>query len=221
MMMPKDQTPQEKINQEWDGMAGEWDDLASGYAAGLHAVLWEKTGIEDPSTLTVVDFGCGTGLLTERLASQVTRVVALDASPKMVEQLQDKISTREGFENVSAVAGILGNLDKESTEFKQTIESLNGSVDVVVASSVINFIPDEDLEATSIALGKLLKPGTGLLFHTDWPSGEGEPADGMTSEKAEKIYAMAGGLKSEMTDVGSLKMGKDEGKVFFGLARKS
>eukprot|EP00523_Entomoneis_sp_CCMP467_P001421 CAMPEP_0168742044 /NCGR_PEP_ID=MMETSP0724-20121128/12834_1 /TAXON_ID=265536 /ORGANISM="Amphiprora sp., Strain CCMP467" /LENGTH=226 /DNA_ID=CAMNT_0008789583 /DNA_START=174 /DNA_END=854 /DNA_ORIENTATION=- len=225
MMMSnnKEPTAQEKVNQEWDGMAGEWDDLASGYASGLHAVLWTETSMDDPSPLHVVDFGCGSGLLTQRLAPQVARVTAIDAAPKMVELLQDKIRSRRALQtnnNVQAYSGILGNLPHESDDFQRAMASLQGTVDLIVASSVLNFIPDADLEATCRQLGALLKPGTGLLFHTDWPSGEGQPAHGMTEEKAQRLYALAG-LTAESTRVGPLKMGGDEQTVFFGLARKS
>lgn len=220
-------TMQNEVTKEWDGMAGEWDDLAAGYSDGLHAILWSKLGIEDPSSLTVVDFGCGTGLLTQRIASQVERVYALDAAPQMVELLQDKIRTRPGLDNVTAKAGILGYIQTDSAnppqdqkEFASWIDSLAGTVDVIVASSVLNFVPDEDLDATCRELGRLLKPQTGILFHTDWPSGDGEPADGMTAEKAQRMYTAAG-LTAETTDAGMLSMGKDEAKVFFGLARKS
>lgn len=43
----------------------------------------------DP-TLTVMDFGAGTGLICGRLAPQVARVVAVDVSAAMLEQLRAK-----------------------------------------------------------------------------------------------------------------------------------
>ncbi|KAL7576455.1 hypothetical protein ACA910_017965 [Epithemia clementina (nom. ined.)] len=220
---------QQKVTEEWDSMAGTWEDVASFFTAALHPILWSKMGIDDPSTLTVLDFGCGTGMLTERIRTQVAHVVALDASPKMMEMVQDKIDTRD-WTNVTPLCGILAqttvNRDDGSSatsnqqpEFRQVVESLASTIDVIVASSVLNFIPDEDLEATCQALGRLLKPNTGRLFHVDWPAGDDQPADGMTVEKATKMYTMAG-LTPELTERGTLKMRKDEAPLFYGVAIK-
>ena len=51
-------------------------------------------------------------------------------------------------------------------------------------------------------LGKLLKPGSGLLVHTDWPESSEHP-DGMTDKKAKQIYAM-GGLDMQSMDITKL-----------------
>ena len=262
----RNQTPQEKVNAEWDEMAGSWDDVANGFSAGLHAVLWSKIfggGGNDESndddndfekekkkkklsTLTVLDFGCGTGLLTERLHTQVKHVLAIDAAPKMVELLQDKIQSRE-WDNVTAVGGNLADLansnnnndtttsTEDNTTLRITLEPFWGKIDVIVASSVLNFVPSETLEATCQVLGQLLQPQTGVLFHVDWPTGDGQPTDGMTIEKAQHIYNLTG-LVAQSTTVETLSMGKgrrgggeEEGKpndettarVFFGLAGRS
>ena len=221
---------QSQVNDEWNSMAGTWDDLASGYAAGLHSILWSNLGMEeeeeeggDRSTLTVLDFGCGTGLLTDRLRPQVGRVVAVDAAPKMIELLQDKIETRE-WNNVTAISGILahaGTSRTTSSNFDDTIKSLEGKVDVIVASSVMNFIPEEDLEATCQALGRLLKPN-GKWLHVDWPAGEGQPANGMTLDKVRQMHAAANCTTEQTHEELLLQMGpQDSAKVFLAVAIKN
>ena len=40
--------------------------------------------------IRVLDFGCGTGLLTEKIAPLVNEIVAIDSSPKMIEVLRKK-----------------------------------------------------------------------------------------------------------------------------------
>lgn len=42
------------------------------------------------STMHLLDFGAGTGLLTERIAPEVSRITAVDISPSMIEQLRKK-----------------------------------------------------------------------------------------------------------------------------------
>jgi ubiquinone/menaquinone biosynthesis C-methylase UbiE len=39
---------------------------------------------------SLLDFGAGTGLLTERLAPYVGRIIAVDISPSMIERLEEK-----------------------------------------------------------------------------------------------------------------------------------
>ncbi len=42
------------------------------------------------NTMHLLDFGAGTGLLTERIAPEVSEITAVDISPSMISQLQEK-----------------------------------------------------------------------------------------------------------------------------------
>lgn len=55
----------------------------------------------------VLDFGCGTGLVTLKLAPKVRNVTGIDSSPGMIEQLKAKIE-QSGFSNVRAELCDLG-----------------------------------------------------------------------------------------------------------------
>jgi SAM-dependent methyltransferase len=217
----KGQTAQGKVNIEWDGMAGEWDDLAGCYANGFFKMLCKTTGL-DPSDLQgaiIVDFGCGTGLLTAKLRRIAARVVGIDASPKMIEMLQDKILTRE-WDNVQALSAALGNISEVDESVRKVVDELEGKVDLVVASSVLTFIPPEDVEATMSAIGRLLKPG-GIFCHSDWPKSEAKHPGAMTEEKATRFFGMAG-LQVESTQIIKMSMGVGDSdpEVFVGVARK-
>jgi ArsR family transcriptional regulator len=64
------------------GAAGAWDELRAkvyGRAFGAEALLSLL-----PSSWTVADLGCGTGMLTAELAPRVRRVVAVDRSAAML-----------------------------------------------------------------------------------------------------------------------------------------
>lgn len=198
--------------------SGEWDDLASEYRNGFVNVLWEKTGLKPDGSLVVLDFGCGTGLLTEVLQSQVYSVTCVDAAPLMIEQVEEKIRARE-WKNVKAHCAVLANLEESPDNVRQDLESLNGKVDMAVASSVLSFIPQQDLPGTMKKLGELLRPNGGVLCHSDWPKSEQYP-DGFTEESALKLYEMAG-LEQQSTDVIAIKMmGEDCANVFVGVAVK-
>jgi SAM-dependent methyltransferase len=215
--MKREKTPQDKVTAEWDRMAGEWDDLAGGYATGFEALLWDKVK-DDVSNWSVLDFGCGTGLLTEKLRKKVAYVVGVDVSANMATVLQEKIKNRE-WTNVKAFSAALGNLENESDEIRAYVASLYGSLDMVVASSVLTFVPEEDVAATMVQLGKLLKPG-GLLVHSDWPKSEAKHPDAMSTEKATSMYKAAG-LSTLSTETIPLDAGGDTMDVFFGIARKA
>jgi predicted TPR repeat methyltransferase len=45
------------------------------------------------NTMHLLDFGAGTGLLTERIAPDISEITAVDISPSMIEQLQEKSHT--------------------------------------------------------------------------------------------------------------------------------
>ncbi len=49
-----------------------------------------STAVDLTSELTVMDFGAGTGLLAGKVAPRVKKIVAVDVSPAMLEQLSKK-----------------------------------------------------------------------------------------------------------------------------------
>jgi len=165
----------------------------------------------------VLDFGCGTGLLTEVLQKKVSQVICVDAAPLMVDQVQEKIRARE-WTNVKAYCVVLANLEKSSESTRQELDALNGKIDLIAASSVLSFIPQQDLPGTMKKLGELLRPNGGVLCHSDWPKSDHHP-DGLTEESATEIYEMAG-LEKQSTTVISMNMLGEQHAVFVGVAVK-
>ena len=74
---------------EWDDYAEDWDEnpQTSLYASNAFQELQREVQLGD---MRVLDFGCGTGLLTEKLSPQVKEIVALDGSSKMIQILNQK-----------------------------------------------------------------------------------------------------------------------------------
>ena len=215
---------QQKVNKEWDEMAGEWDDMATKYRDEFLKLLWEQTRLNPQGCCSVVilDFGCGTGLLTEKmrqLSSSTSQYICIDASPAMIHVLQDKIKAGE-WNNVQAYNLVLANYDTCTDErIKHDIDNLKGKVDLIVASSVMSFIPKDDLPATMQKLNELLKPNGGIFCHSDWPKSDEHP-DGFTEEKANEMYEM-GNLKEMSSLVTTIDMGGGyKGNVFVGVAAK-
>ena len=70
--------------------AADWDTrpLPQQISEGVSAALFARVALRPDET--VLDFGAGTGLLTGRIAPKVGRVVAVDVSSAMLEQLAKK-----------------------------------------------------------------------------------------------------------------------------------
>ncbi len=167
------------VDDDWDAFADRWDDQAGtrAYASAafdsLVSVL-DEIGIELGGT-TVVDFGCGTGLLTERLVDTGAEVVAVDTSAAMLAVLRAKID-RHGWTTVTTTSDL---------------DEVPVGNDVIVCSSVCSFL--DDYPATAARLVDLLRPG-GLFIQWDWERdgddhglSRGDIADALSSAGLEGV----------------------------------
>lgn len=101
----------------------------------------------------LLDFACGTGILTLRMAPHVSRVQAIDISPRMAALCRKKAAA-QGIANVS-----VANLDL----FDPSLEP--GSFDVITAFNVMCYLPD--LPKVLARIRELLAPGGLFLSATD------------------------------------------------------
>ena len=173
--------------RNWDDEAGTWDERAETrrYAdRAFESVLGlspEVIGALERAR--VLDFGCGTGLLTEKLAPMCHEVVAVDNAPVMIEVLGAKL-TSGGLPNVNALAT---SIDEHST---REHAALAAPFDLIVASSVCSFL--EDFPSTLRVLMSLLRPG-GHFVQWDWAQAEvGDWAKGFSHAEIRAAYDSAG-----------------------------
>jgi 2-polyprenyl-3-methyl-5-hydroxy-6-metoxy-1,4-benzoquinol methylase len=143
------------LANEWDEYAENWDidDSVHEYAKKAFDELSNIISIDG---LSVFDFGCGTGALTQLLSPAAKDIVALDGSSEMI-----KLLTKKNLSNVSTISGFLT---------KDLIDShthLSNKFDLIVASSVCGFLPD--YEMTIGLLNSLLVSG-GVFVQWDWLS---------------------------------------------------
>ena len=186
------------MNDTWDEYANGWDKNpdARNYSEKAFQRLLEVAEIEGA---LVFDFGCGTGLLTEKIAPHATSIVALDNSEKMIEILKGK-----NLRNVEAIFGSLEEFlmpseTKEPTRF-----------DLVVASSVCSFV--SDYEGTLQKLHTILKPG-GRLVQWDWFSPDGSSHPGFTKKQISTAMTRAGFLAVSVSDGFTMSGEQDEALV--------
>lgn len=146
----------------WDDFAATWDaepDVQQ-YADKAYD-SWQREVaplLEKVSEIRVLDFGCGTGLLTEKLAPICREIVAVDNSVAMIDVLDRKIA-ESGSGNVST---LVATIDDSSIT---TNPNLLGNFDLVVASSVCSFLPD--FEETLCHIATIMNPGS-IFVHWDW-----------------------------------------------------
>lgn len=147
---------------DWNDHASTWDDdpAVRAYAEAVFETLIprvEARGL-NLADCKVLDFGCGTGVLTEKLAEQCREVVGLDPAERMVDVLGAKIDAR-GWKHVRTLVGTLESVRKSQPG------ALGSGFDLVACSSVCAFVPD--YPGTVHGLVDLLRTG-GVFAQFDW-----------------------------------------------------
>lgn len=161
----------------WDEVAPEWDQnpavraYADAAFTSLEAILAGLSIQLDGASC--LDFGCGTGLLTERLVAAGARVHAVDTSPAMLDIVRAKASDR-GWVGVNT----------------STHPPRSPPFDLIACSSVCGFL--EDYPATAATLIGLLRPG-GLFVQWDWERDPHDESDhGLDRESIREALNAAG-----------------------------
>ena len=115
-------------------------------------VLSEKISEEfsDTSDLTVLDFGCATGLMALKLSDTFKEVYCTDLSEKMLEVLSDKLS-KSNIDNIKTVS----TKDLTTSKFQEKF-------DVIYSSMVFHHI--ENIEVELKKLYSLLKKNGSLII---------------------------------------------------------
>ena len=133
--------------RDWD--AATYDRVADPQARWGGAVLERLPLVGDER---VLDAGCGTGRVTELLLERLPRgrVVALDASPAMVEQARRRLARSDG-----RVEFVVADLGRPLT--------LPGGepVDAVLSTATFHWVPDHDALFRNLAA--VIRPGGRLV----------------------------------------------------------
>lgn len=134
-------------------------------------VNWAKpepnAGVEEAEKVRLLDYACGTGLISRALGPYVTTTTGIDISPNMVSAF-NKRATDVGIPQ-SQVSAVVGNLfTPESSDALAEPEYFNFDI-VAVGSAYHHF---EDVTLATKRLVERLKPG-GVLFIIDFIQGAG------------------------------------------------
>jgi predicted TPR repeat methyltransferase len=192
-------------------MPNEWDESAAGWDNDKDVVRYADQAfrrlgeIVAPNNLNILDFGCGTGCLTDRLAAQARSIVALDTSLAMLAVLE-----RKGLPNVET----LGVELTSKAVAKHPI--LQSPFDLIVASSVCGFLPD--YEGSLALLTSLLAPG-GWFIQWDWVAAQGEP--GLTLESVAAALENAGLKAITVSTPFSMEGPEGDTPVLMGVGQRT
>ena len=134
----------------WDRLAPRFDKYEKKDEL-IYKNMIEKTRKHLKKEDVVLDFGCGTGLVSSEIAGDVARIVGIDISKNMLELAKTKAEKRK-----------IANIEyRQATILDESLKS--GSFDVVLGFYIIHLLdnPSEILQR----IGNLLKSG-GLFIST-------------------------------------------------------
>ena len=135
----------------WDMRAPDYDSTSGGIYARAYDLTVERSVKYLRPSDRVLEFACGTGLVTLRLAPRVAHIRGIDISPNMADIAREK-------------ARGLPNTEITNTDlFDPCLEP--GSFDAVCAYNVLLYLPD--LPAALARIRALLRPGGVFLSATD------------------------------------------------------
>lgn len=120
----------DKKRPDFDNRAAQWDALPRRVALANAVVAAIQGNVDLQPWMRMLDYGCGTGLVTFGLQPLVQEVIAVDSSRGMLEQLELK-AREAGITNLSTVF-----IDLDSQW------QLPDGIDLLVSSMTIHHVPE-------------------------------------------------------------------------------
>lgn len=149
------------MNDLFKEKAHDWDmnELVRGISSGVGAAIREHVALD--ASMHVMDFGAGTGLITQHVAERVGKVTAVDVSEAMLEKLAAK----------NALEGKVEILCQNILE--QPVEI---TFDLIVSAMAMHHV--EDTDRLIQCFSEHLKPGARVaLADLDSEDGSFHPED--------------------------------------------
>jgi len=121
------------------------------FGMGLLTLLSELRLLRNAPRL--LDYGCGSGHLLERLLPTGALCWGLDLSQEAVQVTNDRLSGKPGWQGAQVLKGAQAPFE-------------DGHFDVVIGVEVIEHLLDEDLQEVLGEIRRLLRPGGAVMFTT-------------------------------------------------------
>lgn len=185
MTSDQQHSPADNVKR-FDDAAASWEDEPQRVALARRVAETIRQAIPLAPTLRVLEYGCGTGLLSRALSPSVKKILAVDTSPRMLEVLCRK-AAEEGIDNIETLVHDLTRQPMAAKDF-----------DLIMSSMTLHHI--SDIEALLPRFLATLKPGGYLAvadlltedgsFHED---SSGVAHHGIDPEAIRAILAKNGG----------------------------
>lgn len=146
----------------FDSKAVDWDENPSRVENARKIAAAIKTAVPLSKTMSAMEFGCGTGLISREIFPMIGSILAIDLSSGMIAQLQKRIA-EAGIENITAQCrDIIADLPAEQFE-------------LIFSAMALHHVPDTD--ALLDRLADLTAPG-GWIALADLDTEDGTFHDG-------------------------------------------
>lgn len=134
----------DEVREFWDRVAADWeiqvgDEGDNNRRLNSDPVLWQLAG--DVTGLAVLDAGCGTGYLAQKLSAKGANVTGVDLSPRMIEIAQRRWP----------------QIDFRVDSCSALTTLAPATFDLIVSNYVLMDV--EDLPGAMAAFHRVLKPG--------------------------------------------------------------
>ena len=139
-----------KNEKFWDRIASKYDRIEQNDIA--YPFFIEKAKAYLKASDTILDFGCGTGLVCNEISGYVRSVQAIDISAKMIEICKSKASEHN----------IMNIEFARTTLFDEKLKE--GSFDAVIAFNIFHLL--EEPQNYFQRINQILKPGGFILSAT-------------------------------------------------------
>ncbi|KAI0373156.1 S-adenosyl-L-methionine-dependent methyltransferase [Pilatotrama ljubarskyi] len=175
----------------------------------------------DEDTTEVLDYACGTGLLSQALCPHVKSIVGVDISPASVQQYNDQASN-QGL-SPEEMRAVCVELKGESGELD------DAKFDLVVCCASYHHFPS--IDGTTRKLAHFLKPGGSLLVTDIRAAPDGRELfcethhhivphkHGLTEDAIRQAFEGAGLQEFELRDAFTAKMASTGVETQWFLAR--
>lgn len=167
-------------NERFNAEAAAWDSnpdvqrasegaLQALLAAYPHLLEAKEKGTVDSSGIDVLEIGCGTGLLSVRIAPYVRSILAIDAAGGMIEALKIKLDSLDGADGTAARRAIQPMCilleDPENSRLPAGPDGKRQKFDLIISHLTLHHIPE--LRPLLATMYGCLKPG-GQVALTDF-----------------------------------------------------
>lgn len=142
-------TDTDKSYKFWDKVSG-WSKAESAANSTLINYLNSNLGVHLTSDDTVLDFGCGTGTITLRIANTVKKILGVDISQGMLKRAQQNLEKQNIDNVIFSKITVLTNMFQDE------------SFDVITTFNVFQYI--ENREELFEVFYRLLKPQGKLII---------------------------------------------------------